>query len=103
MARLSSTTREKYPERVAVVAAGVVSPLGFGLAETLNSLRRAKDCITSVTRFSVADCRCKTAGQISDERLFAGLNKKPRAKRLHRSEERRVGKESRGQGEKEDR
>jgi len=85
MAQLSSTTGEKNPERVAVVAAGVVSPLGFGLAETLNSLRRAKDCITSVTRFSVADCRCKTAGQISDERLFAGLNKKPRAKRLHRA------------------
>src|SRR5213595_275379 len=85
MAQLSSTTREKNPERVAVVAAGVVSPLGFGLAETLNSLRRAKDCITSVTRFSVADCRCKTAGQISDERLLAGLNKKPRAKRLHRA------------------
>src|SRR5205809_367897 len=85
MAQLSSTTREKNPERVAVVAAGVVSPLGFGLAETLNSLRRAKDCITSVTRFSVADCRCKTAGQISDERLLAGLNKKLRAKCLHRA------------------
>src|SRR5213596_3726545 len=85
MAQLSNMTGEKNPERVAVVAAGVVSPLGFGLAETLNSLRRAKDCITSVTRFSVADCRCKTAGQISDERLLAGLNKKPRAKRLHRA------------------
>src|SRR5947208_7479944 len=85
MAQLSSTTREKNPERVAVVAAGVVSPLGFGQAETLNSLRRANDSITSVTRFSVADCRCKTAGQISDERLLAGLNKKPRAKRLHRA------------------
>src|SRR6266496_3839538 len=85
MAQLSSTTGEKKPARVAVVAAGVVSPLGFGLTETLNSLRRAKDCVTAVTRFSVAECRCKTAGQIPDDRLLAGPNKKPRAKRLHRA------------------
>src|SRR5947208_14286270 len=85
MAQLSSTTGEKKPERVAVVAAGVVRPWGFGLAETLNSLRRAKDCVTTVTRFSVAECRCKTAGQIPDERLLAGPNKNQRAKRLHRA------------------
>jgi 3-oxoacyl-[acyl-carrier-protein] synthase II len=85
MAQLGSTTGEKTSERVAVVAAGVVSPLGFGLAETLDSLRQARDCVTAVTRFSVAECRCKTAGQVSDERLLAGLNKKVRAKRLHRA------------------
>ena len=81
MAKLGSTTREKPPERVAVVAAGVVSPLGFGLAETLDSLRDARDCVTAITRFSVAECRCKTAGQISDDRLLAGLNKRLRTKR----------------------
>ena len=85
MAQLSSTTGEKTSERVAIVAAGVVSPLGFGLAETLESLRDARDCVTAVTRFSVAECRCKTAGQISDERLLAGLNKTHRARRLHRA------------------
>jgi 3-oxoacyl-[acyl-carrier-protein] synthase II len=85
MAQLGSTTGEKTPERVAVVAAGVVSPLGFGLAETLDSLRRAKDCVTAVTRFSVAECRCKTAGQITDDRLLAGPDKSLRAKRLHRA------------------
>jgi 3-oxoacyl-[acyl-carrier-protein] synthase II len=70
--------------RVAVVAAGVVSPLGFGLSETLDSLREARDCVTPVTRFSVAQCRCKTAGQVPDERL---LNKQrdARAQRLHRA------------------
>jgi 3-oxoacyl-[acyl-carrier-protein] synthase II len=70
--------------RVAVVAAGVVSPLGFGLNETLDSLRKARDCVTPVTRFSVAQCRCKTAGQVPDERL---LNKQrdTRAQRLHRA------------------
>ena len=67
------------------MAAGVVSPLGFGLAETLDSLRQARDCVTAVTRFSVAECRCKTAGQIPDDRLAAGLSKKFRAKRLHRA------------------
>src|SRR5947199_10711273 len=74
----------KGKARVAVVAAGVVSPLGFGLSETLDSLRNARDCITPVTRFSVAQCRCKTAGQVPDERL---LNKQrdTRAQRLHRA------------------
>jgi 3-oxoacyl-[acyl-carrier-protein] synthase II len=85
MAQLGSTTGKKNGERVAVVAAGVVSPLGFGLAETLNSLQSAKDCVTAVTRFSVAECRCKTAGQVRDDRLLTGLNKRPRAKRLHRA------------------
>jgi len=86
MAQSGNTTGEKNSrERVAVVAAGVVSPLGFGLAETLDSLRRAKDCVTAVTRFSVAECRCKTAGQVPDDRLLAGLNKRLPAKRLHRA------------------
>jgi 3-oxoacyl-[acyl-carrier-protein] synthase II len=85
MTQLGSTTGVKAPERVAVVAAGVVSPLGFGLAETLDSLRRAKDCVSAVTRFSVAECRCKTAGQAPDDRLLAGPTKRLRAKRLHRA------------------
>jgi 3-oxoacyl-[acyl-carrier-protein] synthase II len=85
MADSGITTGEKIPQQVAIVAAGVVSPLGFGLAETLDSLRRAKDCVTEVTRFSVAECRCKTAGQVADDRLLAGPNKRLRAKRLHRA------------------
>jgi 3-oxoacyl-[acyl-carrier-protein] synthase II len=85
MAQLGSSTGENIPQQVAIVAAGVVSPLGFGLAETLDSLRRAKDCVTEVTRFSVAECRCKTAGQVADDRLLAGPNKRLRAKRLHRA------------------
>ena len=71
--------------RVAVVAAGVVSPLGLGLSETLDSLQEARDCITPVTRFSVAECRCKTAGQVSDERLLSNRSKAGRARRLHRA------------------
>jgi 3-oxoacyl-[acyl-carrier-protein] synthase II len=84
MAQLGSTTGEESSERVAVVAAGVVSPLGFGLAETFDSLREAKDCVTPVTRFPVVECRCKTAGQVADARLLPYPNNKPRAKRLHR-------------------
>jgi 3-oxoacyl-[acyl-carrier-protein] synthase II len=71
--------------RVAVTAAGVVSPLGFGLSETLDSLRAARDCITQVTRFSVAECRCKTAGQVPDGRLLKEQHDTRRAKRLHRA------------------
>jgi 3-oxoacyl-[acyl-carrier-protein] synthase II len=85
MTQSSSTAGESASARVAVVAAGIVSPLGFGLRETLDSLQAAKDCVTAVTRFSVAECRCKTAGQVPDERLVAGLNKRLRAKRLHRA------------------
>ncbi len=85
MAKSGSKTKEKTPERVAVVAAGVVSPLGFGLAETLEALREARDCVSTVTRFSVAECRCKTAGQIADHRLLSRRSNGLRAKRLHRA------------------
>jgi 3-oxoacyl-[acyl-carrier-protein] synthase II len=85
MTQSSSAAGEKASARVAVVAVGVVSPLGFGVAETLDSLRQARDCVTAVTRFSIAECRCKTAGQVPDDRLLADLNKRLRAKRLHRA------------------
>src|SRR6267378_3026234 len=71
--------------RVAVIAAGVISPLGFGLGETLDSLRAARDCVTVVTRFSVAQCRCKTAGQVPDERLLDERRKCARPQRFHRA------------------
>ena len=71
--------------RVAIVAAGVVSPLGFGLEETLGSLRRSRDCISPVSRFPIEQCRCKTAGQVSDQRLFPIAQRAKRAGRLHRS------------------
>jgi 3-oxoacyl-[acyl-carrier-protein] synthase II len=85
MAQPGSANGEKIAARVAVVAAGVVSPLGFGLTETLDSLRKSRDCVSPVTRFSVAQCRCKTAGQVSDDRLLAGRGKAPRSRRLHRA------------------
>ena len=73
------------PARVAVTAAGVVSPLGFGLAETLESLQSARDCVSPVMRFSVTECRCKTAGQVSDARLLSSHAQVPRSGRLHRA------------------
>src|SRR6266699_2283880 len=85
MAQSSSANGEKIVARFAVVAAGAISPLGFGLAETLDSLRRSRDCVSPVTRFSVAQCRCKTAGQVSDDRLLAGRDEAPRSLRLHRA------------------
>jgi len=85
MAQLRSANGEKHIARVAVVAAGVVSPLGVGLSETLESLREARDCVTRITRFSIAECRCKTAGQVSDDRLLANRGEGIRARRLHRA------------------
>jgi 3-oxoacyl-[acyl-carrier-protein] synthase II len=76
---------KKKEARVAVVAAGVVSPLGFGLVETLEALRAGRDCVRGVTRFDVEQCRCKTAGQIADERLFDHRLNGRKAKRLHRA------------------
>src|SRR6201993_613774 len=85
MAQPGSPTGKKNSARVAVVAAGAISPLGFGLTETLDSLRKSRDCVSPVTRFSVAQCRCKTAGQVSDDRLLAGRGEAPRSQRLHRA------------------
>jgi 3-oxoacyl-[acyl-carrier-protein] synthase II len=71
--------------RVAIVAAGIVSPLGFGLDETVESLRAARDCVASVTQFNVDQCRCKTAGQVADERLVAHRGHGRQTRRLHRA------------------
>ena len=85
MAQLDRQNITNKPARVAVTAAGVVSPLGFGLVETLESLRSARDCVTAVMRFSVTQCRCKTAGQVSDSRLLASHTPTVRSRRLHRA------------------
>jgi len=85
MAQADRRESTNDPARVAVTAAGVISPLGFGLAETLESLRSVQDCVTPVMRFSVTQCRCKTAGQVSDSRLLASHAQIPRSGRLHRA------------------
>jgi 3-oxoacyl-[acyl-carrier-protein] synthase II len=85
MTKTSAGNGERVPSRVAVTGAGMVSPLGFGLSETVDSLRKARDCITPVTRFSVNQCRCKTAGQVPDERLLKEQRMSNREKRLHRA------------------
>jgi 3-oxoacyl-[acyl-carrier-protein] synthase II len=84
MGRFNDLGGKTAPARVAVVAAGLISPLGFGLDETLAALRANKDCVSPVTRFDVAKCRSKTAGQVSDERLSMGRNGR-KAERLHRA------------------
>ncbi|MGH7937253.1 MAG: beta-ketoacyl-[acyl-carrier-protein] synthase family protein, partial [Chthoniobacterales bacterium] len=70
--------------RVAVVAAGVVSPLGAGLEATRTALREARDCVSPVTRFSVSQCRCTTAGQVDDDWLAGAVPNDRKARRLHR-------------------
>ena len=76
---------KQEPRRVGIVAAGVVSPLGFGLTETLQSLRQARDCVTPVTAFPVDRTRCKTAAQIDDERLLNKARCSRPDRRLHRA------------------
>src|SRR2546422_7716629 len=84
MPEINRQTKPQCQARVAVVGAGIVSPLGFGLPETVEALRRGRDCVTEVTRFSVAQCRCKTAGQIPDDRLRDIGAQLPRSERFHR-------------------
>ena len=80
---MNSAIQDRH--RVAIVAAGIVSPLGFGSTETLQSLREARDCITPVTAFPVDKTRCKTAGQIDEERLLRTAQRSRRDRRLHRA------------------
>jgi len=84
MARFNDLGGKKPFARVAVVAAGVVSPLGFGLNETLEELKANKDCVLPVNGFDVTQCRCKTAAQVSDARLNEQLNGRS-DRRLHRA------------------
>jgi 3-oxoacyl-[acyl-carrier-protein] synthase II len=84
MPELSSSSQPASGARVAVVAAGIVSPLGFGLDETLGALQEAKDCVAEVTAFEVNRCRCHTAGQVSDARLAEADRYQRHPERLHR-------------------
>jgi 3-oxoacyl-[acyl-carrier-protein] synthase II len=74
-----------HPKRVAIVGAGIVSPLGLGLIETLDSLQRGRDCVTPITAFDVEKTRCKTAAQIDDARLLPKRTRNRRDRCLHRA------------------
>lgn len=82
---------EKGDARVAVVAAGIVSPLGAGLAATRDALREARDCVSPVTSFPVEQCRCTTAGQVADKWLADFAPNDRRARRLHRASRMMIG------------
>lgn len=84
MPEISPLNRAPNAVRVAVVASGIVSPLGFGLDETLAALREGRDCVSPVTRFPVEHCRCRTAGQVADVRLAGAGEPQLRSERLHR-------------------
>ena len=84
MPEISPVIQQPNAARVAVVATGIVSPLGFGLDETLTALREGRDCVSPVTRFPVEYCRCKTAGQVSDACLTGAGRPHLRSERLHR-------------------
>jgi 3-oxoacyl-[acyl-carrier-protein] synthase II len=89
---ISTATHVKKPlSRVAVISAGLVSPLGLGLNATLTALQEARDCIAPVTRFSVDKCRCRTAGQVPDDLLAASTKNGRQARRLHRASRMMIG------------
>jgi len=69
---------------VAIVAAGIISPLGRGLEATARALRAGSDCVTQVTAFDVSSARCHTAGQIPDE-WIEDLRASRASRRFHRA------------------
>ena len=69
---------------VAIVAAGVISPLGCGLNATTGTLRAGRDCVTEVTAFDVTGARCRTAGQVRDEWMEEARGTR-KTRRLHRA------------------
>src|SRR4051812_9173128 len=72
--------------QVAIVAAGVISPLGLTVPDTLQALQTGRDCVAPVTTFPVDRCRCKTAGQVDDTALRGSLDLKANGKKgLHRA------------------
>jgi 3-oxoacyl-[acyl-carrier-protein] synthase II len=50
---------------------GIVSPLGVGVAGTVESLRAGRDCVSPMTAFDVSRTRCKTAGLVDAVKLRA--------------------------------
>ncbi len=84
MSDFSSSSHGPNGFRVAVVAAGIVSPLGLGLEETLRSLRVGKDSVAPVEAFAVDRCRCQTAGQVPDAALAEASQYHRHPGRLHR-------------------
>ena len=84
MARFNDFNVKTPPARVAVVGAGIISPFGSGLNETISALRANLDCVSPITTFDTEKCRCKTAGQVSDDRLQQ-IAKNGKEKHWHRS------------------
>jgi 3-oxoacyl-[acyl-carrier-protein] synthase II len=80
---------EKDPKahtvEVVVTAAGIVSPLGNGFAETLASLREGRDCVAPVTDFDVSRTRSSTAGQVAPFDLAPCRIAPGRLSRLHKA------------------
>jgi 3-oxoacyl-[acyl-carrier-protein] synthase II len=75
---------KKTKARVAIVSAGIVSPLGSGLNETIASLRANRDCVSPVTHFEVEKCRCKTAAEVPNDWLES-IAPNQKRQRWHRS------------------
>lgn len=75
--------RQRVERRVAITAAGIVSPLGIGLEENREALLCSRSGIGPVTGFDVSTCRSKTAGEVDEARLRASVG--GAAARFHRS------------------
>lgn len=84
MTALSASSHTSPRRRVVITAAGIISPLGAGICETLTALRQARDAITPVRLFDASTCRSQTAGQI-EEAWLCLPDENRQTRRLHRS------------------
>lgn len=73
------------PLPVSISSVGCVSPLGFGMRETISSLREGRSGIGPVRLFSVEGCQCRIAGQVDERLAEAAFSIKPMARRWSRA------------------
>lgn len=67
-----------------ITAAGVISPLGAGVCETLDALQTARNAVTPVRLFDPGSARSQTAGQI-DEAWLCRRGETRQTRRFHRA------------------
>jgi len=78
--------------RIVVTACGLISPLGFGLAENQAALfDNPRSAIGPVTLFDAGKNRCQIAAEIDHARLREIIAGKRQSRRLHRASSMMIG------------
>ncbi len=77
-ARLRKSLRGRVKSRVVITGAGVVSPIGIGLAEFWDGLLTEKTGMDRITRFDASTYPCQVAAEVKDDGYLKFLNSRER-------------------------